>query len=105
MDVAGFTSISELLDPDTLVGMMAELFGECSKIIVQHKGNIDKYIGDCIMAFWGAPHECPHQETWAVTAAIKIQRFVRDFAKVLEEEGLPKISVRIGLNTGPVLVG
>jgi adenylate cyclase len=57
------------------------------------------------MAFWGAPQECPHQETWGVIAAIKVQRFVRDFAKVLDEEGLPPIKVRIGLNTGPVLVG
>jgi adenylate cyclase len=88
------------LEPEKLVEVMSELFGECSRIIVQHKGNIDKYIGDCIMAFWGAPHECPHQELHAVTTSIEIQEFVAKFAKSLIEKGLPRIGTRIGLHTG-----
>lgn len=120
MDIAGFTSISEILEPENLVDIMSTIFGECSKIIVEHRGNIDKYIGDCIMAQWvcfqpffcklifftkGAPQECAHQEAWAVLASVKIQRYIESYASKLEEDGYPNISVRIGLNTGQVLVG
>jgi methyl-accepting chemotaxis protein len=105
LDVAGFTSISEQLDPDMLLEIMSEVFGVSSRIIVQHGGNIDKYIGDALMCFWNAPSPVNDHELKAVLASIEIQRFINDLRNRLLERGLPRLSTRIGLHTGQVLVG
>ncbi|KAL0486951.1 Cya1 [Acrasis kona] len=105
MDVAGFTSISEVLQPEVLVDIMSKLFGECSRLIVKNNGNIDKYIGDCIMAFWGAPQHVDHQELLAIKTAVEIQQYVREFAKDLRQNNLPEVGVRVGVHSGELLVG
>ncbi|KAL0485915.1 hypothetical protein AKO1_002168, partial [Acrasis kona] len=105
MDVADFTTISEMLASEDLLYVMSTLFGECSRIILSQEGQIDKYIGDCIMAFWGAPNRVEHMELKMAKAAIMIQQFVSGFRERMLEEGKPSIHVRIGMHCSDVLVG
>jgi adenylate cyclase len=99
-DLAGFTSIAEEMEPAALVQFLGGYFDDMSRIIAAEAGTVDKYLGDGIMAFWGAPATLPNHAARACAAALACR------ARVLElAAGGARLEVRIGLATGPVLVG
>lgn len=104
-DMKGFTQLSENLTPEQLQHMLNRVFSRLTEVIRSHKGTIDKYMGDCIMAFWGAPVRSNDHAEQAVLAG---QEMIRALALVNAENaahGLPAIGVGIGINTGQMLVG
>lgn len=104
-DVRGFTTISESLSPEKLCELMNEYFTPMTAIILRSKGVLDKYIGDAIMAFWGAPLAIENQADVAATSAIEML-FALDQLKIqFKQKGFPEIDMGIGLNTGPMSVG
>ena len=109
MDIIGFTPISEAYkendDPEGLVELINYYLDTMTKIILKHGGTIDKYMGDCIMAFWNAPLECPDHANKAVITAMEILDAGKELQKELEDKGLPTIGVGIGINTGDCIVG
>lgn len=105
-DVRGFTTLSESMDPKELTRLMNEFLTALSKVIrVDYLGTIDKYMGDCVMAFWGAPFNDPEHPRHAVHAAIAMQKAMRELAPSLKEHGWPAIEIGVGVNTGRMTVG
>ena len=105
-DVRGFTSISEALGPEELREYINEYLTEMSTIIRnRYRGTLDKYIGDAIMAFWGAPVEDPDHARNAVLAALDMQRECATLNAKLAARGWPRLSIGVGVNTGNVRVG
>jgi adenylate cyclase len=109
MDICGFTPISEHYknndDPEGLVELVNEFLDAMTKIILKNGGTIDKYMGDCIMAFWNAPLPCTNHAEMAVKSAIEIEEKVNELKEVYKERGLPDINVGTGINTGDCIVG
>ena len=109
MDIVGFTPISEHYknndDPEGLVKIINNYLDSMTKVILKHGGTIDKYMGDCIMAFWNAPLPCDNHADMAIRAAEEIVETADELIKQLEEQGLPRIDVGIGINTGDCIVG
>jgi len=104
-DVRDFTSISEGLGPGELSELMNEYLSAMTRVIYDHRGTVDKYIGDAIMAFWGAPiydHDHAHN---ALHAALKMVSGVRVLSKRFRERGWPELHIGIGINTGDMNVG
>ena len=104
-DMKGFTQLSETLSPEQLQHMLNRVFSRLTEVIRSHRGTIDKYMGDCVMAFWGAPVRSGDHALQAVLAA---QGMIHALAQVNADnaaQGLPAIGVGIGINTGPMLVG
>jgi adenylate cyclase len=104
-DIRGFTTIAERLDPEALAGLLNEFLTTMSVVIRDHRGTLDKYIGDAIMAFWGAPVADADHAGRAVTAALAMQAALPSLNARLAERGLAPIRVGIGINTGPMSVG
>src|SRR6185369_4434366 len=104
-DVVGFTSISEKLEPKVLARLMNEYLSAMTAIIYQHGGTIDKYIGDAIMAFWGAPLPDPDHAVHAVQAALAMQERMVLLRQEFAAEGLPEMRIGIGINSGIMRVG
>jgi class 3 adenylate cyclase len=100
-DISKFTSIVEKMDPERLVQDLCVYFESISKIILENKGTIDKYIGDAVMAFWGAPIPMENHAEKACYSAIVIQNNLR---KLFQQEKIPFLT-RIGIHTGNVIVG
>ena len=109
MDICGFTPISEHYknnnDPEGLVLLVNEFLNEMTNIILQNGGTIDKYMGDCIMAFWNAPLPCDNHAEMAVKSAIEIEEKTNELKRIYAERGLPDINVGTGINTGECIVG
>ena len=109
MDIVGFTPISEHYknndDPEGLVKLINNYLDTMTKIILKNGGTIDKYMGDCIMAFWNAPLACEDHADKAIDTAIEITEAADELIKELEEQGLPRIDIGIGINTGDCIVG
>ena len=109
MDICGFTPVSEYYknndDPEGLVLLINDFLDNMTKIILKNGGTIDKYMGDCIMAFWNAPIDCPNHADMAVQAAIEIEEKTNELRKIYKERGLPDIKVGTGINTGDCIVG
>jgi adenylate cyclase len=109
MDICGFTPISEHYknndDPEGLVELVNEFLDAMTKIILKNGGTIDKYMGDCIMAFWNAPLPCKNHAEMAVKSAIEIEEKTNELKMVYERRGLPDINVGTGVNTGDCIVG
>jgi adenylate cyclase len=105
MDFAGFTSMSETLDPAELVKLVSEYHNEAAEEIFRTEGTVDKYIGDAIMAFWNDPIEQPDHALRACLAAVAAQRRLKAFADQMKARGLPEMTARIGINTGIATVG
>jgi adenylate cyclase len=109
MDICGFTPISEHYknnnDPEGLVDLINEYLDAMTKIILNNGGTIDKYMGDCIMAFWNAPLACDNHAEMAVKSAIEIEVKTNDLKEIYKERGLPDINVGTGINTGDCIVG
>ncbi|MFL9709148.1 CHASE2 domain-containing protein [Methylobacillus sp. Pita1] len=104
-DVRRFTTISEALDPQTLAKLMNEYLTAMTRVIHQHRGTIDKYMGDAIMAFWGAPLHDEQHAANAVNAALDMARELEKVNAVFQEKGWPAFKIGIGLNTGEMTVG
>ncbi|MDK2123216.1 CHASE2 domain-containing protein [Parachitinimonas caeni] len=105
-DVRSFTTISESMDPKELSRFMNEFLTTLSEVIrSKYLGTIDKYMGDCVMAFWGAPIYDPDHATNAVLAGIEMQRAIAELGPKLKEKGWPEIHIGVGINTGRMTVG
>ena len=104
-DIRGFTTISEKMDAQELALFLNQYLSDMSRIVFKNNGTLDKYIGDAVMAFWGAPFEEPGHATKACNAALDMMKRVRELQKRWEEEGKPKLEIGIGLNTGVASVG
>ena len=104
-DIRGFTTISEKLDAQELALFLNQYLSDMSSIVFEHQGTLDKFIGDAVMAFWGAPYEEPGHESKACNAALKMMEHVREMQKKWEAEGKPHLDIGIGLNTGVASVG
>jgi adenylate cyclase len=105
-DVRGFTGISESLAPEALREYINEYLTEMSTIIrSRHRGTLDKYIGDAIMAFWGAPLDDPQHARNAVLAALDMQERVAPINRTFAARGWPPLAIGVGVNSGTVRVG
>ena len=104
-DIAGFTTFSENKTPEELVGFINEFLSEMTEIILQSEGTLDKYLGDAIMAFWGAPIEVKDHAYKACMTAIQMQKKLLDLSERWLSSGSAKIQIRIGINSGDVIVG
>lgn len=106
-DLAGFTSMSEMLDPQHLVQVLNEYLHEMAELVKQEDGYVDKYIGDAVMALYGAPNAMPDHAARACRTALRMQtRLDQLNAKwIAEDPAWKKLKVRIGLNTGDPVVG
>ena len=104
-DMRGFTAMSEQMEPLQLQALLNDVFSQLTHIIRSHRGTIDKYMGDCVMAFWGAPVPTAEHAQLAVQAALGMERAVEQINLLHRERGLPEIGVGIGLNTGTMCVG
>jgi adenylate cyclase len=104
-DVRGFTSISETMSPEDLCELINEILTPVTHTIHQHQGTIDKYIGDAVMAFWGAPLDNENHAHNAVTAALSFAPVINQINDRFKEKGWPNIEMGIGLNTGVMNVG
>ena len=109
MDICGFTPISEHYknndDPEGLVELINKFLDMQTKIILNNKGTIDKYMGDCIMSFWNAPLDCPNHAELAVKSALEVLRATKELNEELKPLNLPPINVGIGISTGECIVG
>ncbi len=104
-DIRGFTSIAEGLDPKALAAFLNEFLTAMSLAIRSHRGTLDKYMGDAIMAFWGAPVADPQHARHALAAAAAMQAELARLNPAFRARGWPEIRIGIGLNTGPMSVG
>jgi adenylate cyclase len=104
-DVRSFTTISEGLDPKELTQLMNEFLTPLSRVVYKHRGTIDKYMGDCIMAFWGAPLPDVGHARHAILAGIEMQATLKALQPHFKERGWPEIRIGVGINTGRVSVG
>ncbi|HHZ78237.1 MAG TPA: CHASE2 domain-containing protein [Candidatus Lambdaproteobacteria bacterium] len=104
-DIQGFSTISEGLTPEELVQLLNEYLTAMCDIISSHHGTIDKFEGDAIIAFWGAPLDLPNHATVACYATIEMQKRSVELRKMLREQNRPLLYTRMGLNSGPVVVG
>lgn len=105
MDVRSFSTLSEKMAPDTLIGFVNDFLGPLSEEILATGGTIDKYIGDAIMAFWNAPVARPDHAVRAIEAALAMRRAAAHFNPSFVQRGLPEVAFGIGINTGPCAVG
>ncbi|HEU4570286.1 MAG TPA: adenylate/guanylate cyclase domain-containing protein [Gemmatimonadales bacterium] len=104
-DIRGFTSMSEKMSPDEIASMLSEYFEEMVDIIFEFGGTLDKFIGDAIMALWGAPIAHPDDPDKAVQAAIAMQKALAELNQHWQREGRPTLQIGIGLNHGEVFAG
>lgn len=104
-DVRGFTTISESMEPAELSQLMNELLTPMTQVIHRHRGTIDKYMGDAIMAFWGAPlHDTAHARH-AVEAALRMIERIHELQPDFQARGWPEIRIGVGVNSGDMSVG
>ncbi len=104
-DVRGFTTLSENLDARELTHLMNEFLTPITRVIQEHRGTIDKYMGDAVMAFWGAPLTDEQHARNAVTAGLCMIEAVRELESDFEKRGWPPISVGVGVASGEMNVG
>ncbi len=104
-DIRGFTAMSEKLDPESLVRLLHDFLNPMSNIIIDQGGTIDKYMGDAIMALFGAPLVQPDHPRLACRAALEMVASLRALNLKWQAEGRPPLKVGVGINSGPVAVG
>ncbi len=103
-DIVGFTSFSESQSPARVLDRLNDMFTRISNVIITYKATLDKYIGDCVMAFWGAPRATENDAYNAVACAMAMQKVIQDLARGLPEGEMP-FKLRIGINYGPAIAG
>lgn len=104
-DVKGFTTISERLAPEQLVELLNVYLGEMTEVVFAHDGMLDKYIGDGVMAVWGAPVPQADHAARACRAALEMMERLERLNATIAARGWPELSIRIGLNSGPMVFG
>jgi adenylate cyclase len=104
-DIRGFTRMSQNMPPGELVSVLNSYLTALSNVVEKHSGIVDKYIGDAIMAVFGAPIPQPDHAVRAVRAALAMHRSLDDLKKALVERGRPRVEFGIGINTAAVVVG
>ena len=104
-DVRNFTTISENMEPKELTKFINSFLTPLTQVIHTNRGTIDKYMGDAIMAFWGAPLGDPHHARNALNAAIEMQQIIKQMRVDFDQNGWPEIRIGVGVNTGPMNVG
>ena len=104
-DVAGFTTLCENLPADKLIALLNRYLGGASNVVVDHGGTIDKFVGDAIVCFFGAPLERPDHAAAAIRMAVDLDRFASEFVKTVAAEGTAFGVTRIGVHTGEATVG
>ena len=103
-DIRGFTSLSENMKADEIIHLLNSIYKKLTEIVFRNKGTFDKYMGDCIMAFWGAPMDIEDETLWAIRAALEMQVAFEDLKQGWPPE-LKKLGIGIGINYGEVVVG
>jgi adenylate cyclase len=101
----GFTKMSETMEPTQLQALLNSVFSRLTDLIRGNRGTIDKYMGDCVMAFWGAPVDTPEHAALAVKTSMEMVLAIAQLNKEHQAKGLPEIGIGIGLNTGAMCVG
>lgn len=104
-DIRGFTRLSEHAAPEKVVHLLNRYFTTMSEIVLKHGGTVDKFIGDGLMALFGAPHATPEDAAGAISAAIEMQQAMKGMAAELGATGLGAVGIGIGLHTGEATVG
>lgn len=104
-DLAGFTTFSESLAPEAVVALLNDYLSTMTEIILEESGTVDKFEGDAIMAFWGAPLDQEDQGQSACRAALRQTAALKELNHRFAAEGLPPLQIRIGLHTGEAIVG
>ena len=104
-DMRGFTKLSEQMEPTQLQELLNSVFSRLTDLIRANRGTIDKYMGDCVMAFWGAPVDTPNHASLSVKTAMEMANAVRQLNEEHKAKGIPEIGIGIGLNTGTMCVG
>ncbi len=104
-DVRGFTTISEGLDPKQLSQLMNEFLTPLTEVIYKHRGTVDKFMGDCIMAFWGAPLADASHARNGIMAGLEMHEVLAKLKTEFQKRGWPEIRIGVGLNTGRMSVG
>ncbi|MGB0206124.1 MAG: CHASE2 domain-containing protein [Neptuniibacter sp.] len=104
-DIRGFTHLSEQLTPQQLTKLMNLYLTDMTQTIHEHRGTVDKYIGDAVMAFWGAPLEDKNHARHALQSALRMLQLLPELNLKLKKQNLPEVKVGMGINTGPMNVG
>ena len=104
-DIRNFTSISESLSATELKSMLNDFFTPITGIIFDYQGTIDKYVGDMVIAFWGAPLDDPNHREHAIAAALKMLQKVEELKPEFDKRGFPEVNIGIGINSGYMNVG
>jgi len=104
-DIRGFTTVSESGQPEAIVGMLNEYFTRMVDLVFAHKGTLDKFVGDMVMALFGAPLDDPHHADHAVEAALDMIEALASLNARWKAEGRPELDIGIGINTGPMIAG
>ncbi len=104
-DLKGFTSIAERMPPETLASFINQYLTAMTRVVFEHRGTVDKYIGDAVMAFWNAPRDEPDHAAQACAAALKMQAALKELSTALEAQGYPPLQMRVGITTGVAAVG
>jgi adenylate cyclase len=104
-DIRGFTTLAEQMEAETLGEFLIEYLSAMTDVVFKHKGLLDKYIGDAVMAFWGAPVEVPDHATRCCEAALEMLDALAVLNADWEGRGLPRLEIGIGIHTGEPIVG
>jgi adenylate cyclase len=104
-DIRGFTAIAESMGPDAVAQLLSDYFSEMVEVIFEHGGTLDKFIGDAVMALWGAPISHDDDPDRALQAAIAMQQTIEDLNREWVAAGRPEIGVGIGIAHGEVFAG
>lgn len=104
-DIRGFTSISEKLPAETVIKTLNEHLNMMVSVIFDHQGTLDKFVGDCVMAFWGAPFPQPNHAELAARSALAMIKGLENLNKKWQSEGRPTLQIGVGVNTGEMLFG
>ena len=104
-DIKGFSRISESLDPNELTELMNEYLGEMTKLVFKYNGTLDKYVGDMVVAIYGAPISYHDHEKMACNTALEMVAHLKVLSERFRSEGRPSVDAGVGINTGPMTVG
>jgi adenylate cyclase len=104
-DIRGFTTVTEKGDPEDLVAQLNEYFSRMVEIVFRHKGTVDKFVGDMVMALFGAPLDDPGHAEHAVTAAIDMVKELGELNRKWASEGRAQLDIGVGINSGEMIAG
>src|SRR4029450_5460147 len=104
-DIRGFTTVTERGDAEALVAQLNEYFSRMVEIVFRHKGTVDKFVGDMVMALYGAPVDDPHHAEHAVATAVEMVRELGQLNRLWADRNLPQLDIGVGINSGDMIAG